>query len=229
MSPAAAPLAWPPRREAPAEAPPESPAEELARKQQRREAKLLAEASRALDPWERYRALVDTVEEGLDLAEMADRKVRFALVVLAGLNVGVFALTSRPEVLGVAGLPVRGWLGLYLLAYALVGVYFFLQAVEALRPRSGGPVSESALVPAFRDPEAVLRFDLASYERAWREVRFEGLNAALARRSHHLAGINREKFAALGRLYAGLRVLAVLFGGLVVLLCLSAFSGGARP
>jgi hypothetical protein len=102
MSPAEAPLAWPPRHGAPAEAPPGSLAEELARKQQRREARLPAEASRALDRWERYRALVDAVEERLDLAEMADRKVRFALVVLAGLNVGVFALASRPEVLGLA-------------------------------------------------------------------------------------------------------------------------------
>ena len=119
---AAAPLAWHPRDEAPPASPPVSVEEDLVSKQHRREAKLLAEASRALDPWERYRALVDAVEEGFDIAEMADRKVRFALVVMAGLNVGLFALTTRPELLGLAHAPLRGWFGLYLLTYALVGV-----------------------------------------------------------------------------------------------------------
>jgi hypothetical protein len=209
-------------------------ADDLARKRQRKEEKRLAEATRALDSWERYRALVDTVEQGFDLAEMADRKVRFALVVMAGLNVGLFALTTRPELLGLARAPLRGWLGIYLLAYALVGVYFFIQAVEALRPRIGHvPGSSPALraaprVPGLRDPEEALRQDVESYARAWREVRFDQLNAELARQSHRIAGINQEKFAALGRLYGGLRVLALMFGGLVVMVGLSTLLG-VRP
>jgi hypothetical protein len=96
-----APLAWPARDETT----PPAPHEDLARKRARREAKLAAEATRPLDPWERYRALTDAVEEGIDLAEMADRKVRFALVVMAGLNVGLFALTTRPELLGLGDTP----------------------------------------------------------------------------------------------------------------------------
>jgi len=148
---AAAPLAWHPRDEAPPASPPVSVEEDLVSKQHRREAKLLAEASRALDPWERYRALVDAVEEGFDIAEMADRKVRFALVVMAGLNVGLFALTSRPELLG------------------------------------------------------------------------------LARQGHRLALVNQDEYVALGRLYGGLRVLALMFGGLVVVVGLSTLYGGLRP
>ena len=166
---------------------------------------------------------------------MADRKVRFALVVMAGLNLGFFALTTRPQLLGLAPTPLRGWFGLYLLAYALVGVYFFLQAVEALRPRVGRVPGPSSALPAtphplgLRDPEEALRHDAESYERAWREVRFDQLNAELARQSHRIAGINQEKFAALRRLYGGLRVLALLFGGLVLLIGLSTVFGGARP
>jgi len=93
------PPPWPREVEAappPSKAPsPDSP-EALARKTARREARRRAEASRGLDPWERYRALTDAIEEGLDLAETADRKVRFALVVMAGINVGLLAVTSRP-------------------------------------------------------------------------------------------------------------------------------------
>lgn len=209
--------------------------DELALKRQRKEERRLAEASRVLDPRERYRAQVDALEHGFDLAEMADRKVRFALVVMAGLNVGLFALTTRPELPGLGHAPLRGWLGLYLLVYALVGVYFFLQAVEALRPRDGspaGPTRARGVAPAplgLRDPDDVLRHDVSSYERAWRDVRFDQLNAELARQAHRLAGVNQEKFAALGRLYGGLRVLALMFGGLVVMGGLSVLFGAVRP
>lgn len=225
------PLTWHPRDVALSpQAPPPSAEEELARKRDRREAKLMAEASRALDPWERYRALTDAVEEGLDLAETADRKVRFALVVMAGLNLGLFALITRPELLGLGDAPLGGWLGLYLLSYALAGVYFFLQAVEALRPRGSRPSPAAAPAPrGLRDPEEVLRHDVESYQRAWREVRFDRLNDELARRNLGLALVNEEKYAAVRRLYGGLRVLALMFGGLIVMAGLAALHGGGRP
>lgn len=222
------PLSWPAKEEPPP--PPANPEEDLAQKQARREAKLRSEASRLLDPWERYRALTDAVEEGIDLAEMADRKVRFALVVMAGINVGLFVLVTRPELLALGHAPLKGWLGLYLLAYALVGAYFLLQAVEALRPRPSRLSPGATPVPVgLRDPDEVPRHDVTSYERAWRDVRFDQLNDELARRNHGLALVNLEKYAALGRLYGGLRVLALLFGGLVVMAAVWALWGGGRP
>ena len=42
--------------------------------------------TRMLDPWERYRALVDTYEAFFDMNELADRKTRFALVMMGALN-----------------------------------------------------------------------------------------------------------------------------------------------
>jgi hypothetical protein len=189
----------------------------------------VGEASRPLDPWERYRALTDAVEEGLDLAETADRKVRFALVVMAGLNLGLFAVITRPELLGLGDAPLGGWFGLYLLSYALAGVYFFLQAVEALRPRGSQPSPAASPAPrGLRDPEEVLRHDVESYQQAWREVRFDRLNDELARRNLGLALVNQEKYAAVRRLYGGLRVLALMFGGLIVMAALAALHGGGR-
>jgi hypothetical protein len=191
----------------------------------RKHAKLIAEANRPLDPWERYRALVDALEEGIDLAEQADRKVRFAMVVMASLNIGVFALTTRPELLGFGALTLRGWLGAYLLAYGVVAVYFFVQAVDALRPRT--PVARGAArtmlagAPGLRSLDKVVIQDVADYARSWREVRFEQLHNELAQQNHRLAQVNEEKYAALGRLYGGLRALAVLFGGLVLFAGLS--------
>jgi hypothetical protein len=213
-------LPFRPRSDAHLEAAFDRREEDVELRQQRKDAKLLAEAKRALDPWERYRALVDALEEGIDLAEQADRKVRFAMVVMASLNIGVFALTARPELLGLEAMSLRGWLGAYLLAYGVVAVYFFVQAVDALRPRT--PVapgaSRTALLEAssLRSLDRVVAQDVADYARSWREVRFEQLHNELALQNHRLAQVNEEKYAALGRLYGGLRVLAVLFGGLVL-------------
>jgi hypothetical protein len=38
--------------------------------------------TRALDPWERYRALVDALDSYSDLSEQGDRKTRFALIIM---------------------------------------------------------------------------------------------------------------------------------------------------
>ena len=218
-------LPFRPRPEAHVE-PARARAEDELERQLRREAKLLAEAKRPLDPWERYRAMVDALEEGIDLAEQADRKVRFAMVVMASLNIGVFALTTKPELMGFAGLSLRGWLGAYLLAYGIVAVYFFVQAVDALRPRSLGAsraAARATLVEAssLRSLDRVVRQDVSDYARSWRDVRFDQLHNELALQIHRLAQVNEERYAALGRLYGGLRVLAVLFGGLVLFAGLS--------
>ncbi|HYN04842.1 MAG TPA: hypothetical protein VE359_20495, partial [Vicinamibacteria bacterium] len=61
----------------------------------KKEAKLRAESTRPLDPWERYRALVDSLEEAQDLVEHADRKARFALVIMGALNISFFFLATR--------------------------------------------------------------------------------------------------------------------------------------
>ncbi|MCK7482133.1 MAG: hypothetical protein M0C28_37005, partial [Candidatus Moduliflexus flocculans] len=182
----------------------------------------------ALDPWERYRALVDSLEEAQDLVELADRKARFALVIMGALNVAFFFLATRSEIVDYLPLWLRPFLGFYLLVYAGVALFFFLEAIEALRPRrfrphvpypgEGGPDHYPEGLRYYED--IVLR-DLEAYRRAWREVRFGQLNAELAVQSHVMARINLDKFRSLRRLYGGLRVLTILAGGLLAMLALS--------
>ena len=99
--------------------------------------------------------------------------------------------------------------------------------MEALRPRGPRPSPGHA----GREGRATWRrcATTSSYQRAWREASFDQLNAELARQGHRIAGVNAEKFAALGRLYGGLRVLALMFGGLVVMVGLSTLYGELRP
>ena len=197
-------------------------------KRRRKEAKLRAQSTRSMDPWERYRALVHTLEAAQDLVELADRKARFALVIMGALNVAFFFVATRSGL--VDDLPpwLRPFLGFYLLVYAAVALFFFLEAIEALRPRSfrpnlpfpgeGGPDHFPEGVRYYED---IVQHDLEAYRRAWRELRFGQLNAELAVQNHAMAHINLDKYRSLRRLYGGLRVLTLLAGGLLAILALS--------
>ncbi len=197
-------------------------------KRRRKEAKLRAQSTRAMDPWERYRALVHTLEEAQDLVELADRKARFALVIMGALNVAFFFIATRSGLPDDLPLWLRPFLGFYLLVYAAVALFFFLEAIEALRPRSlrpklpypgeGGPEHFPEGVRYYED---IVQRDLEAYRRAWRELRFGQLNAELAVQNHIMAHINLDKYRSLRRLYGGLRVLTILAGGLLAILALS--------
>jgi uncharacterized protein YjiK len=205
-------------------------------RRRKKEARRQAESVRALDPRERYRALVDSLEEAQDLVELADRKARFALVLMGALNIAFFFLATRTEIADYLPMWLRPFLGFYLLAYAGVALFFFLEAIESLRPRrfrpqlpypgEGGPDHHPEGLRYHED--AVLR-DLEAYRRAWREVRFGQLNAELAVQNHVMARINLDKFRSLRRLYGGLRVLAILAGGLLAILALSMLFSQPSP
>jgi uncharacterized protein YjiK len=197
-------------------------------KRRKKEARLQAEQGRSLDPWERYRVLVDALEEAMDLVELADRKARFALVIMGALNIAFFFLVTRAELIDVLPLVLRPFLGFYLLIYAGVALFFFLEAIEALKPRRfrphlpyPGEAGPDHFPEGLRYYEDVVLRDLEAYRRAWREVRFGQVNAELAVQNHVMARINSDKFRSLRRLYGGLRVLTLLAGGLLAALALS--------
>ena len=205
-------------------------------KRRKKEAKLLAEQARSLDPWERYRTLVDALEEAMDLVELADRKARFALVIMGALNISFFFLVTRVELIDVLPPTLRPFLGFYLLIYAGVALFFFLEAIEALKPRRfrphlpyPGEAGAEHFPEGLRYYEDVVLRDLEAYRRAWRDVRFGQLNAELAVQNHVMARINSDKFRSLRRLYGGLRVLTVLAGGLLAVLALSMLASRQPP
>jgi hypothetical protein len=69
-----------------------------AERKRRKDAERFTE-TRPLDPWERYRALSDHVDHLLDVTELADRKTRFALVILGALNaVNVLIAIRAPQI-----------------------------------------------------------------------------------------------------------------------------------
>src|SRR5688572_30458529 len=108
--------------------------ESKAERRRRKDAERLLE-TRQLDPWERYRALADHVDHLLDVTELADRKTRFALVILGALNAVNLLIAIRAPQLGADGVsPLI--LQSYIAGYVLLSLYAAVFAILALRPRS---------------------------------------------------------------------------------------------
>jgi len=177
-----------------------------------------------LDPADRYKALVNAVKAAQDLIELADKKARFALVIMSVLNAVAVLLVVRG---GEAALPTSGIFGplvkLELVAYAVVTVYYVSQAISALRPRGVRPPPLNTL-PATIEPGISMRVlfyaDIIARPRQdfadlWQGIRMDNLTTELADQLYVLSIINRQKFSALDRLYFGLTVMTVMLAILI--------------
>jgi uncharacterized protein YjiK len=239
-SPAPAPEApsLPAPQPAPVPAAAPTTAEALKDKLAKKEKKLRKQqkdALRRLNAWERYRALTDVLDEAMELVDLADHKARFALVIMAALNVVLFFIGTRTELVEQIPGPLQPWLGAYVLVYVFIALYFFIQAIESLRPRKSQPQVSYSGETAFLEHPLGLRFyedilgrDVEAYRRAWREVRLGQLNNELAVQAHALAAINSAKYTALRRLYMGLKMMTLMAVGLVAVAGLSTLVGTAR-
>lgn len=201
----------------------ETKAEKKARKRAEKAQELAEDAHRPLDSWERYRALCDALKEANDLVDLADHKARFALVIMGALNAVLFIGATRGQFAGALPPAVQAWLGPGLVIYALVAAYFFLQAIETLRPRHLGP-RQPATGGAGEDTPLGLRFyadvlmrDPAAFAAAWQGVNIGQLNAEVARQIHTVSRINDAKYAALRRLYTGLKVMTLAGAAFLVI------------
>jgi hypothetical protein len=165
--------------------------------------------TRPLDPWERYRALSDHVDHLLDVTELADRKTRFALVILGALNaVNVLIAIRAPQI--VAG-------------YVLISLYFFVFAIMALRPRAGrmhraGEARAGGGVPGLRLMDDMLATDIDDYYELWKRAEVGQLDREMALQAYLLARANADKFRAVHRVFRGLLLLVGLTGVLVAII-----------
>jgi hypothetical protein len=201
--------------------------ESKAERRRRKDAERLLE-TRLLDPWERYRALSDHVDHLLDVTELADRKTRFALVILGALNaVNVLIAIRAPQLGGNALSPVL--MQSYITGYVLISLYAAVFAIIALRPRSqemdgaavqGEPTGMNLLAGR---PNT----DADEYYDTWRQAELSQVNRELAMRSHLLARANTEKFRALRRVYQGLMVLVALTAVVALFIGFQAMSATA--
>jgi hypothetical protein len=198
------------------------------RKAEKKRRKKLEETleSGTLDPWERYRVLLDLLEMYNDISEMADRKTRFALVILGALNTVNVLIVARPEIFFRNGALTGPWVGIYLITYVGLSLFLFLQAIGALKPRvstllsstenSGTAATHQML--GLRFISLIRETPFEEYYERWKSAKFSDVNRELALSVQMVAGVITEKYKALHRLYTGLMILVFLTAGLITTL-----------
>jgi hypothetical protein len=180
--------------------------------------------TRPLDPWERYRALSDHVDHLLDVTELADRKTRFALVILGALNAVNVLIAIRAPQIDADGLN-HTFIQAYVAGYVILSLYFFVYAIMALRPRAGrmhraGEPRAGGGVPGLRLMDDILVTDIDDYYELWRTAEVGQLDREMALQAYLLARANAEKFRAVHRVFRGLLLLVGLTALLVAIIAL---------
>ena len=180
--------------------------------------------SRQLDAWERYRGLIDVVDDYREVLDNADKKTRFALIIMGLLNAVNFLLVARSDVFGPVSADLGRGLAAYAALYAFLSLFFFSQAIEALRPRgakffstANGSGSVANTLRLRSMAHVAVEAPEALYE-LWQDAQVGQLSREVAYQAHALARINLEKYRALERVYRGLVALTALTAVLVTVL-----------
>jgi hypothetical protein len=177
--------------------------------------------TRVLQPWERYRALVDHYDALQDLSEQNDRKTRFALLILGSLNALNLAIAMRSESIGVSA-GSGGLVIVYLAAYALVSLACCFCAIAALRPRTRETASGRGLNKPLLSHAASQSLD--EYCNSWRTAEIGALTREMASLVYGAVRNNEGKLRSLHRVYIALYLLVVLTAGLVSVLAWAGLS-----
>ena len=168
---------------------------------------------RALEPWQRYRALDDTLDHLIEILDAGDHKARFALIILGALNTANFVVATRPELLTGHPLAIEGWIVAYIALYAVFSVWLFRQAIGALKPNlpAGWAVKEvrTAGLPGLRFMDTMLGADSAAYDQGWSVVTLRKLNREMTIMIRVSARMLAAKYFCLDRLFRGLEYLTI--------------------
>jgi len=192
-------------------------------KLKKKDFKRLFDPTRELDGWERYRALIDASDEAYDLIDISNREARFALIVMGALNAMPLLLLTKTDIISSMTRGERIWMVSFLIGYALLLLYFILQAIEALHPGrfrpslSDWPTNSPDYPVGVRYYEDVIKRTAAQQWHTWQHVRLSQLNAELAIQLHGLALKNDAKHRAVRRLFIGLRAMAFMLGAVLAM------------
>jgi hypothetical protein len=190
------------------------------KKARRKEAK--QDGNRPLGAMERNKALNDAMDEAYDLFDLSNREVRFALILMGGLNAALAIAVSQSKFGANLPAPARAFEAAALGVYALLALGFLLQAIDALRPGqfrprlTHWPPDREDYPVGVRYFEDVVERDVEAHWAAWQEVTVGQLNAELAVQVYSLCLKNKARKKALKRLYQSLRILTMLLAVILI-------------
>ena len=196
----------------------------MKRKDREREEENSLEATRTPDGWERFRILVESVDQGRRITEIADHKARYALVLIGLVNAAVILLGTRSDFLAGSPAWLDPWLHALLVPYIGATFAALWFAIACLRPHALEPrlspvdqVSGPGQAQGVLFWEGIVRRNLENYQRTWDSVTMGQLNAELVVVAHALAEVNRIKYVAVRRMYIALVVVIALATILIAL------------
>ena len=185
----------------------------------------------SLDPWDRYRVLTDLLDVQNDISEMADKKTRFALVILGAVNAVNLFVVARPEIVLGDKKAKASWLGVYLTSYIILSLYIFVQSIGALRPRVGALMKrigkdEEEHLNGLRFTSTIISMDFNSWYEQMKNAQYGDINREVAFSIRVVSEVVASKYSKLGNMYAGLMILVFLSAGLILTLGLARLIGG---
>jgi len=195
------------------------------RKELRRERKRERDKVRLIDGWEQYKTLWDGIEFKRQLINMGDKKVRFALAIMAALNAAMLVVLTRGPIAQLAASSLGPWLGILLLVYGAITFAFMTHTIEALRPtvaesraHDAAEWSARELGAASGDERSVGLFirgplEHLSFEeerRMWSNARLSDINAELILFNRSSSFVLKRQMEEIRKVYQRLKVLVIL-------------------
>lgn len=182
----------------------------------KRAARLLEEAG-PMAPETRYRVLLSTLKMETDFLDLADKKARFALVIMSAVNAVAIVFAVRGVSDWASPHPLAMALRVEAMAYGAATLWYIGQAIQALRPRGERgalPALPETIVPG-QSMRVLFHTDIAARSRdanhaLWETLRLDNVTAELADQLHMVSRINVLKYRALGRLYTGVGLMTGL-------------------
>jgi len=195
------------------------------RKELKRERRREREKARLIDGWEQYKTLWDGIEFKRQLINMGDKKVRFALAIMAALNAVMLIVLTRGPIAQMAASSLGPWLGILLLVYGAITFAFMTHTIEALRPTVAESRAHDAaewnareLGAASGDERPVGLFIRGSLEhlsfeeerRMWSNARLSDINGELILFNRSSSFVLKRQMEEIRKVYQRLKVLVIL-------------------
>lgn len=184
------------------------------------------DSNRPPDAWERFRILLESIDQARRITEIDDRKARYALVLIGIVNAAMILLGTRADFLQGSPAWLKPWLLALLIPYIAATFAALWFAIDCLRPRhlTMPQTALAANQPVLgREPlgllfwEGIVRRSLEGYQRAWDSVTMGQLNTELEIVAHTVAQLNRAKYTVVRRMYAALLVVIAIAAVLLAL------------
>jgi len=206
------------------------------RKEFKREQKRERDQVRLIDGWEQYRTLWDGIEFKRQIINMGDKRVRFALAIMAALNAALLLVLTRAPVIQLIATSFAPWIGVLLVIYGFFSFGFMASTIEALRPAQAEAKKEDVNEWRSREfgegssegrPVGLLirgpldRMSFDEERHTWNNARLSDINAELILFNRSSSFVMTRQMSEIRKVYQRLKMLVLLAAATMTLVAIA--------